>query len=187
MKVITQTQPPGSTKATEDQEPSPKERLDRATSQLNLVLGFFGRVDTKLSVVLSIDLGMLGLLTAKAPTWTEITTTSWYFAGAFAAFISASLIYLYRGSFPNLVGGQASLVYFREAAKRREVEYIDAFSALSTEDLSKDILCQAWRNSQILAHKFNSLKMAYICMALSIPPWVVALVAFVRATPATPK
>jgi phage protein U len=38
---------------------------------------------------------------------------------------------LYRGSFPNLKGGESSLVYFREIAKRREHHFIEEFSAQS--------------------------------------------------------
>ena len=155
--------------------------LDDARKELDLVLGFFQRVDAKLSVVLGIDLGMLGLLSSKAPQMSEITGTTWCLVALFLMLCGLSLFQLYRGSFPNLDGGQSSLVFFREIAKRREVEFVDAFTALTADALTKDILCQVWRNSEILVKKFDNLKRAYICMALSVPPWVVALIYFVRA------
>lgn len=44
-----------------------EQRIDLAKNQLDRVLGFFGRVDSKASVVLAIDTGMLAYLVAHAP------------------------------------------------------------------------------------------------------------------------
>lgn len=44
-----------------------------AWNQLNLVLSFFPRIDTKLSVVLGINLGMLAILLPMLPTPSETT------------------------------------------------------------------------------------------------------------------
>lgn len=158
-----------------------EKRLAVARDQLNLILGFFTRVDTKLSVVLGIDIGMLGLLSTKAPSMKDITLYPWLTVIAFLVAVGLSLMRLYFGSFPNVNGGERSLVFFREIAKLREAEYVDAFSALSAEDLTKDLTCQVWRNAVILKEKFHHLRWAYIFMACGIPPWVVALIVFVRA------
>ncbi|MEU4134617.1 hypothetical protein, partial [Streptomyces wuyuanensis] len=42
-------------------------RVSTGWQQLSLVLGFFSRIDTKLSVVLGIDLGMLALVATRLP------------------------------------------------------------------------------------------------------------------------
>jgi hypothetical protein len=82
------------------------------------------------------------------------------------------------GGFPNLKGGEASLVYFREIAKLREHSFIEKFSAQSEKQYANDLLAQVWRNSQILSTKFDSLKLAFTFMALAILPWIVSLVLF---------
>lgn len=158
-----------------------EKRLAAARDQLNLILGFFARVDTKLSVVLGVDLSMLGLLSAKAPAMQDITSNAWSAATLFLIAAGMSLTHLYQGSFPNVRGGEKSLVFFREIAKLDESKYIDAFSTLSTDDLTTDLLSQSWRNAVILKEKFHHLRWAYIFMAWGIGPWVAALIFFVRA------
>lgn len=44
-----------------------KHLIDLARDQLNRVLGFFPRVDAKISVLLSVAIAMLALLASKAP------------------------------------------------------------------------------------------------------------------------
>ena len=85
---------------------------------------------------------------------------------------------LYRGGFPNLAGGEGSLVYFREIAKRTEHKFIEEFSAQSEKHHANDLLGQVWRNSQILSIKFDCLKLAFAFMALAIVPWLVSIFLF---------
>lgn len=155
-------------------------RLSNARDQLDLVLGFFARVETKLSVVLGINLGMLGLLAAKAPPLNKINLACGLVTAVFLAFSALSLYQLYRASSPSLNGGERSNIYFREIAGRREAEFVEAYGKLSPDELAKDYLCQAWGNARILTQKFDNLKLAYRFMACSILPWVVSLGFFVR-------
>ena len=92
--------------------------------------------------------------------------------------MAASLISLYRGSFPNLNGGHASLVYFRELQKTPESSFLSAYRSATPEALAEDYLGQVWRNAKILTMKFDRLKQAYVYMALAIVPWTAALVVF---------
>jgi len=39
----------------------------------------------------------------------------------------------------------------------------------------KDVLGQAWRNSQILKTKFDDLKLSFILMAIAVLPWTISL------------
>ena len=154
------------------------DRLSAANRQLDLILSFFPRVDGKLSVVLGLDVAMLGVISTRAPDIATLTAWMWAATLAFLCLCVGSLIFLYRGSFPQLNGGSSSLVYFREIAKRREVDFVGGFEAMSADELASDILCQAWRNAAILSQKFDALKISYRLMALSALPWVVALVMF---------
>jgi hypothetical protein len=100
-----------------------------AKDQLNLVLSFFSRVDSKASVVLAVDTGMAGYLASRLPSASMLQ--DWWVLVPIVAFllIGRSLWHLYKGAFPNLVGGSQSLVYFREVAKRTETKFIDEFIA----------------------------------------------------------
>ena len=44
-----------------------------------------------------------------------------------AGLLVASYIFLYRGGFPNINGGHASTIYFKEIAKRTEAKFIEPF------------------------------------------------------------
>ena len=78
-----------------------------------------------------------------------------------------------------------SLIYFREIAVRTETKFIDEFTKQSSAEHAKDLLAQVWRNSEILKAKFDRLKIAFVFLALSIPPWVVSLVIFSIKTSAS--
>lgn len=156
----------------------PEKLYTASKDQLNLVLSFFSRVDSKLSVVLAIDTAMLAVLGTDAPPLKDL---SWPMVAAalFAvALLGASIVFLYRGAFPSLKGGNASLVYFREIANRTEHQFIEEFKQQAEEARVNDLLGQVWRNSEILKEKFDALKMAFRLLAVALIPWVVALVLF---------
>lgn len=153
-----------------------KELVENAQSQLDRILGFFPRVDGKGSVLLAVNTGMLGFLAAQvlpfhSLTWWQITVPA-----ISVVLLGTSLWFLYRGAFPTLDGGHQSLVYFREIAARTEAKFVDEFSKQTVSEYAKDILGQVWRNSEILKAKFDSIKWAFIFLALAIPPWVASLV-----------
>ncbi|MBZ5528003.1 MAG: DUF5706 domain-containing protein [Acidobacteriia bacterium] len=155
-----------------------------ARDQLNLVLNFFSRVDAKASMVLAVDTAMAGYLAGRMPSLK--TMPYWQTLIPLSAFllIGNSIWNLYKGAFPNLQGGNLSLVYFREIAKRTEAKFIDEFLAQDETSYVKDVLGQVWRNSEILTEKFKHLKVAFIFMALAVLPWVVSLASFAaRTTP----
>jgi len=161
---------------------NPESARGNAKEQLNLVLSFFSRVDAKASVVLAVDTGMAGYLASRFPP--PKTMATWELLAPCMAFvlIGISLWHLYKGAFPNLGGGNLSLIYFREIAKRTEAKFIDEFTAQSESNYVKDVLGQVWRNSEILVEKFNHLKSAFIFMALAVLPWTVALAQFSMVT-----
>ena len=152
--------------------------MDAAKYQLQLVLGFFPRVESKASVVLAVNTGMLGTLAANLPSPQNF---QWRMSIAVlpVALIAVSDWFLFRITFPNLKGGSNSLVYFRTTAERTEHKFIEEFTALEDDAYSKDILGQVWRNSEILSKKFDHLRVAFILMLVAIMPWLSALAVFV--------
>lgn len=147
-----------------------------AWEQLHLVLGFFSRIDTKLSVVLGIDIGMLALLATRMPSPKELAPLAAGVGVAFVIAICFSFRHLWTGSFPDLNGGTSSLVYFRSIAGMRESDFRQAYGALTREELENDLLGQVWRNSKILTCKFHSLRQAYIATVLAVVPWITLII-----------
>jgi hypothetical protein len=158
----------------ENQPPSrsPQEQRKEARDQLTLILSFFPRVDAKASALLAINTGMLAFLASNSPPLLTMSVFAYILAGITVAMIGGSLWFLYRVAFPALDGGHQSLIYFRETAKRTEANFIDEFVTQEDGSRVKDLLGQVWRNSCILTSKFDSLKWAFILMALAILPWV---------------
>ena len=153
--------------------------ISTSKDQLALVLGFFSRLDSKLSVLLAVNTAMLAVLGTNAPPLKHLSL--WIIVGAAFAIvlIGASIAFLYRGAFQQLKGGQGSLIYFRQIAQRTEHSFADAFKQQSEEEYVKDLLGQVWRNAQILDAKFDCLRTAFALLALALIPWVVTLVLFV--------
>ena len=148
-----------------------------ARNQLSTVLSFFPRVDAKQTAILGILVAMLGYLAAKWPaSLSAIPIIQWISGGLFFGLAAACFFTLYRGSFPNLDGGEGSLVFFRAIAGRREVDFSERYAAMSDADLAKDLLCQVWRNSVILHDKFKWLRWSYRLLLASVGPWLLALV-----------
>ncbi len=146
--------------------------------ELGLVLSFFPRVDLKASVVLAVDTGMTGFLAAHLPTLDSMSW--WEFLGPACtiALLAWSFWYLYKGAFPRLKGGEGSLVYFREIARRTETKFVDEFMSQQEPGYVKDVLGQVWRNSQILKEKFDDLRCSFIFTALAVLPWTISLAEF---------
>lgn len=156
-------------------------RIEDAKFGLQLVLGFFPRVDSRTSVVLGINTGMLALLAGKLPNSSKFDWTM-LIAVAAALMLCRSYWCLFRASFPDLKGGVSSLIYFREIAKRPEEKFIQGFSAQNQEEYYEDMMGQVWRNSQILSKKFDALRSSYIWMLLAVIPWAIAVGIFVSQT-----
>jgi hypothetical protein len=160
------------------------EQLSRACKdELNLVLSFFPRVDAKASVVLAVDTGMAGYLAAHLPSLDSLRWWEFLAPACTLALLVLSFWHLYKGAFPALEGGDRSLVYFREVARRTESKFIDEFMLQEELAYSKDILGQAWRNSEILTEKFDHLKCSFIYLAGAVLPWTIALAEFAMRMP----
>jgi hypothetical protein len=110
-----------------------------ARDQLNLILSFFPRVDSKASVVLAVNTGMLGYLASKMPA--PATIAAWELIAPTIAFLllGISFVYLYKGAFPNLQGGSESLVYFSEIARKTEAKYLQDLRI--PPDLPTELAC----------------------------------------------
>jgi hypothetical protein len=148
-----------------------------AEKQLDRILGFFPRVDTKASFLFATDTGVLALLAINLRL---DDLRHWFLAipaVAVVLMIGASLYFVYLCSFPSLKGGADSLVYFREIARRTEAKFIEEFLAQRDDAHARDLLGQVWRNAEILKMKFDAIKISFVLSALALIPWTIFLAA----------
>jgi len=136
---------------------------------------FFTRIEAKCSVILGVNTGMIWFLAAKLPR-VKRWDPPMLVALLALALIAASLIQLYRCSFPQLKGGRESLTCFKQIAERTQGSYLADFAKQTQQELALDLLGQVWQNSQILTSKIHSLRSAYALCALAVLPWGVAIV-----------
>lgn len=74
--------------------------LETVNAQFDRILSQFGRIDSRASVILSIDLGMLTLLALNYPFQSEFTYE--HLVGLIPlTLVSVSLIQLYKSQYPD--------------------------------------------------------------------------------------
>jgi len=151
-------------------------RSDLASQQLERVLGFFPRVEAKISTLFAVNAGMMGVLAVNAKL---ADLAYWHMGGAYLltlACLAASFLCLYWASHPNLDGGDGSLIYFKSIGERREAKYIEEVNDLTEARWQEDLLGQIWRNSQILTEKYKNVRRASFFTAVALLPWFISLV-----------
>jgi hypothetical protein len=152
-----------------------EKRLGLAERQLAFVQSFFSRVDARMTALFAIVTGQAAFLASSIhavdfkDTYSVVATFSFMLMAAIATHE------LYQCAYPNLKGGERSLVYFSEIAKLREVEFLSEYTAVSEQKLLEDIVGQIWRNSQILSAKYVALKRATIAVGIGVAPWLIAI------------
>jgi hypothetical protein len=148
-----------------------------ALGQLDRVMGFYPRVESKASFLFAIDLAMIGSIGVAFPVHSALSPRG--FAAISATLLLViSLWHLYRAFHPHLKGtAQRSLVYFGDIAAGSADEYRAQLGSTSDETLLEDLSCQIWRNSEILSIKFAKVEVAFILTAISVLPWFVFLIA----------
>ena len=109
--------------------------LEMAERQLDRLLAFFPRVDSKASALLAVTFAQIGV---GALNLESKDFTKWWIAGPAAFFglaVAWVMLNLYRCAYPHLEGGHGSLIYFNEISKLRETEFVDRFKAMSQKHL----------------------------------------------------
>jgi len=144
-------------------------------SQLDRVLGFFPRIEARINGLFAVNttiltVGMLNISAGDLKLWYV------YVPGAVAVIaLLLSYYYLFRANFPDMRGGEGSLIFFAEVQKRSEAEYLDELLRCSDDDYCKDLIGQVWRNSQILCDKYVSAKKAIVFTCVALLPFFVFL------------
>lgn len=149
--------------------------IDRIAGHLTQIQGFFPRVDTKAGGLFAFNAAMITITALNLKTG---DLERWY-VGAPAVLMMigllASYFFLYRCNFPDLRGGQGSLIYFSEIRRRDEADFINEYEAATDDAYRRDLLGQVWRNSEILCDKYNDIAAALQWTLVSLVPftWVI--------------
>jgi len=151
-----------------------REQLEAAERRLDRLLDWVGRSDTKFSVVLGVDAGMLGFLANSAPSG-AVPVTTIVVAALAAGLLVASLVFVYRGTYPRTKGPGGSLVHFGSVAGEDPEDFKARFWACDARGHLDDVLGQVHRNAEILDRKFAELRCAYLCLLAAVIPWAIAL------------
>lgn len=152
------------------------EPLPFALGQVDRLMNFFPRGDTKATALFAFNVALLSLLALNFP-YTKPTTLLSCLAGATLVPIVLSLRRLYAVFFPDLKPADThSAVYFGDIAKTSVADYAARLKAQTEEELLQDLACQIHRNSQILAAKFDALAKASIYAGIAIVPWLIFVI-----------
>lgn len=146
-----------------------------ATAQLDRLLGFFNRVEAKAAFVFAIDVALLGTLALNIPVADPISVPT-LFAVLAAIPLAVSVVTLFATFFPHLKNGRPGLIYFGDIAKLSADEYIRRTRALTNEQLVEELLCQVWRNAEILKIKFERSERAFKWTGAALPLWMIFLI-----------
>ena len=148
---------------------------DIIEAQLTRVLNFFPRVDTKIAGLFTVN---SAIVTISALNVEAGDLKEWYIAVPGILMIVgllASYFFLYRANFPNLSGGQGSLVYFSTISDRTEANFIAEFEAVTDVQYRSDMLGQIWRNSHILCEKYKAISVAVRITLATLLPFAIFL------------
>lgn len=145
-------------------------------SQLDRVLGFFPRVETRINGLFGVNalilvISALNLSAQDLRFWFVSSLVGWILAS-----LLASYIFLFRANFPNTGRDEGSLIYFAEIQRRSEASYVNELLTCSEDTYRNDLARQIWRNSKIVCYKYEEVKRAIVATTISLVPFVIFLV-----------
>ncbi len=149
--------------------------IGEAKEQLELVLSFFERAESKALAIFAFNATLLALLFVNI---TSATFNGWWSVVIFAATIfgiGISFLRVYEAIFPNLEGDENSLIYFGAISRYSREDYINKCIQGTEADLLSDYLTQIWINSKILSYKFHRVKIAFQITLGTLFPWLVLM------------
>lgn len=135
----------------------------------------YPRAEGKVSFLFAVNIGMAGVIAANFPISIAFTL------GAVPAWVclvllAISTFRIFGAFFPHLNGAShTSMIYFGDIASMPSDNFTSAYVEQSDADVTRDAVCQIWRNSEILKLKFERTKFAFQTTALALLPWLLAL------------
>lgn len=155
-----------------------KEQIQCAEKNLERLLEWVGKFDTKSSIILGIDTGMLAVLISFMP-----QLAMWGLSLAISTILtvatfSLSLFFIFLSSYPRTKAPSRSLIFFGTISEFSFNDYKKIFCERNNKDYLNDLLEQCHRNAEIISTKFKNLKLAYCMLLIGIIPWAITIFLF---------
>lgn len=152
------------------------ERIRYAQWVLERTLAFISAAEVKVSVIVTINLAMLGGMGgAFMPTQSAVRGWPLYFSVVAYILLAASLIGCAWALIPRTKGPEKSYVFFDRIGKSPQKAYFTDFSQAGEDAILKDLLAQIHINSQIACKKYASIRICMILSFVSIIPWSLSM------------
>lgn len=149
--------------------------FDAAERNLVQVHSFFTRIDARVSAIFAITSGQIAVVTLNITFENILSSAVFVFLVLYLICAFGALFNLYWCTYPDLIGGEKSLIFFGEIAKQAEVEFVKDYMEADLETLRHDVVRQIWRNSVIVKKKYEFLRVATLCTGISVVPWTILL------------
>lgn len=147
--------------------------LPFAIGQLDRLMGFFPRIDSKATALFAFDVALLTLLGLNFP-FKDAQILVICLGVAVLLLSMMSLICLYSAFFPHLKSTvTASSLFFGDIAKGSASIYLHRLKTQTEDDVLADVVGQIQRNSEILAAKFKAVVLASVFTGIAVLPWLV--------------
>ena len=151
------------------------ELFDAAERNLVQIHAFFPRIDARVSAIFAITSGQIAIATLNISGDQFLRADVFVLLVLFLICAAGTIFNLYWCTYPDLAGGDKSLIYFREIATKNETDFVAEYEATDLKALRHEVLRQVWRNSVIVQKKYEFLKMATLCTGISVVPWTLLL------------
>jgi len=167
----------------QDQTPAgpdltPDDKRLIAEASLERQLSWIRAVENKLTVLVAIDAGLLGLLATITPSRSELSSLSSLFTFLTSASLVGSFACCALASYPRLKTPNLSLLFFGTISAFSREEYSDKFESVSAQQYLRDLLAQVHRNAEIAAYKYKLVGRANVGLLAGIAFWTLALMSF---------
>lgn len=153
-------------------------QTDVAEKNLQRLLEWTGRYDTKCSLVLGIDTALIGSIPAFASPPQEWFWYTTLFTVVTLFMIAISFYNVCVGGTPQTHDPGRSLLFFGSIAKRTVAEYRQEFLSQTKQEYLDDLLQQCHRNSEILHDKFTHFQRGYTLLLYGLIPWFVCMLLY---------
>lgn len=146
--------------------------LQFAIGQLDRLMGFFPRIDSKATALFAFDVALLTLLGLNFP-FKNPPVLVICLGLAVLLLSMTSLICLYSAFFPHLKStATASTLFFGDIANISASTYLQRVTNQTKDDLLADVIGQIHRNSEILSAKFKAVMLATVFTGIAVLPWL---------------
>lgn len=148
--------------------------IGTAEKDLERILEWIGRHDTRVAFIAGIVIGMLGVL-GGIIAQSSIDICEQVFALLAGAGLIFSLVYIYRCQYPDTESPNSSLIFFGTVAALNFQSFQQQYRERTSEDYLNDLLHQIHINAKIMSKKFSHLKTAMTLLLLSSIPWAITI------------